>query len=78
MYGTFRARIKTSEIPGTVAAFYYYRNVTSEIDVETLSRLRNPWQTYFAIQPQIYNQDGSASPLTHTKHDLTFDPTQVN
>ncbi|KAG1468135.1 hypothetical protein G6F56_004016 [Rhizopus delemar] len=76
LYGTFRARMKISQVPGTVAAFFYYRNVSSEIDIETLSRLTNPWQTYFAIQPQIYNKDGSASPLTHQKYGLAFDPTQ--
>ncbi|KAI9245741.1 concanavalin A-like lectin/glucanase domain-containing protein [Sporodiniella umbellata] len=76
LYGTFRARMKTSQVPGTVAAFFYYHNVSSEIDMETLSRLTNPWQTYFAVQPQIYNKDGSASPLTHQKYGLGFDPTQ--
>lgn len=70
--------MKTSQVPGTVAAFFYYRNTTSEIDIETLSKLRNPAQAYFAIQPQIYNPDGSASPQTHHKYPMSFDPTQVS
>ncbi|CAO3663415.1 hypothetical protein CU097_010881 [Rhizopus azygosporus] len=76
LYGTFRARMKTSQVAGTVAAFFYYRNTTSEIDIETLSKFRNPAQAYFAIQPQIYNPDGSASPQTHHTYPMSFDPTQ--
>lgn len=77
LYGTFRARIKTSQIAGTVAAFFFYRNDTCEIDMESLSRFTDPYKTYFAIQPQVYNPDGSASPVTNEKHALPFNPTQV-
>lgn len=76
MYGTYRARMKTSNVPGTVAAFFFYRNDTSEIDIESLSRFHDPYKTYFAIQPQIYDK-GAASPLTNEKHDLQFNPTEV-
>jgi beta-glucanase (GH16 family) len=78
LYGTYRARIKVSDHPGTVAAFYFYHNDTSEIDMETLSRFTDPYQTYFAVKPQIYNEDGSASNLTNEKHSLLFNPTQVS
>lgn len=77
LYGTFRSYLKTPSIPGTVSAFYYYESATSEIDMETLSKYDNPRQTFFAIQPQIYNQDGSASNLTHHKEFLDYDPTTV-
>lgn len=77
LYGTYRARMKMSNLPGTVAAFYFYRNNTCEIDVESLSRLNNPYKSYFAIQPQIYNADGSASSLTNEKHELQFNSTEV-
>ncbi|KAI8341961.1 concanavalin A-like lectin/glucanase domain-containing protein [Chlamydoabsidia padenii] len=75
LYGTFRSFIKTPSAPGTVASFYYYWNDTAEIDMETLGRYTDPRQTYFAIQPQIRNEDGSASELTHAKYPLTYDPT---
>ncbi|CAO0801231.1 unnamed protein product [Mucor circinelloides] len=75
LYGTYRARMKTSNVPGTVAAFFFYRNDTSEIDIESLSRFHDPYKTYFAIQPQIYDK-GAASPLTNEKHDLQFNPTE--
>ncbi|KAI7881723.1 concanavalin A-like lectin/glucanase domain-containing protein [Mucor mucedo] len=76
LYGTYRARMKTSNVDGTVAAFFFYRNDTSEIDMESLSRVKDPFKTYFAIQPQIYEKDGSASPLTNEKHGLDFNPTE--
>jgi hypothetical protein len=69
--------MKMSNIAGTVAAFYFYRNNTCEIDMESLSRLNDPYKAYFAVQPQIYSEDGSASPLTNEKHDLAFNPTEV-
>ncbi|KAG2202450.1 hypothetical protein INT46_002245 [Mucor plumbeus] len=75
LYGTYRARMKTSNVSGTVAAFFYYRNDSSEIDMESLSRWQDPYKTYFAIQPQIYD-NGAASPLTNEKHDLQFNPTE--
>ncbi|KAI8391283.1 concanavalin A-like lectin/glucanase domain-containing protein [Radiomyces spectabilis] len=75
LYGTYRAYMKTSNISGTVAAFFFYRNRTAEIDIETLSRLQNPWKTYLAVQPQLYNKDGSAAPETSDKHILAFNPT---
>lgn len=78
LYGTYRARMKTSNVDGTVAAFFFYRNDTSEIDMESLSRVKDPFKTYFAIQPQIYEKDGSASPLTNEKHGLDFNPTEVS
>lgn len=77
LYGTYRARLKTSNIAGTVAAFFFYRNDTCEIDIETLSRYTDPYKTYFAVHPQVYNPDGSASDTTNEKYDLQFNPTQV-
>ncbi|KAI8143159.1 concanavalin A-like lectin/glucanase domain-containing protein [Fennellomyces sp. T-0311] len=77
LYGTFRANMKTTNVPGTVAAFFFFRNNTCEIDMESLSHIQNPWKTYLSVQPQIYNDDGSASTLTNDKHTLPFDPTSA-
>jgi beta-glucanase (GH16 family) len=77
LYGTYRARMKTTNVTGTVAAFYYYRNSTSEIDMESLSRFTDPHKIYFAIQPQIY-ENGVASNLTNEKHPLQFNPTEAS
>ncbi|KAI7908201.1 concanavalin A-like lectin/glucanase domain-containing protein [Cokeromyces recurvatus] len=75
LYGTYRARMKMTNVTGTVAAFFFYRNDSSEIDIESLSRFTNPYKSYFAVQPQIYVK-GIASPLTSEKHDLEFNPTE--
>ncbi|KAI9311935.1 concanavalin A-like lectin/glucanase domain-containing protein [Dichotomocladium elegans] len=75
LYGTFRSSLKTSAIPGTVAAFFFFRNNTCEIDMELLSQIQNPWRTYFSVQPQLYNPDGTASNITNDKHVLSFNPT---
>ncbi|KAK3692663.1 concanavalin A-like lectin/glucanase domain-containing protein [Podospora appendiculata] len=37
-YGTFRALMKMSSVPGTCAAFFWYFNDTQEIDMEFLSK----------------------------------------
>ncbi|KAI8063926.1 concanavalin A-like lectin/glucanase domain-containing protein [Gongronella butleri] len=75
LYGTFRSFIQIPTQPGTVSAFYYFKNNNNEIDVELLSKF-NPPQAYFAIHPQIYEPDGSASNLTHGERMLPFDPAQ--
>ncbi|KAI7876116.1 concanavalin A-like lectin/glucanase [Lichtheimia hyalospora FSU 10163] len=75
LYGTFRASMKTSPVPGTVQAFFFFRDNTCEIDVEAVSRIQNPWKTYFTVQPQIFGEEGVASNLTNTKYTNDFDPT---
>jgi hypothetical protein len=69
--------MKTSDIAGTVAAFYLYKNDTSEIDMEALSYKQNPWQMYLSVKPQIYNPDGSASNLTLLHYIESINPTTV-
>lgn len=69
--------MKTSHVKGTVAAFFYYHNDTNEIDIESLSKHKDPYKTYFALQPQIYNEDGTASALTNEKYNLDFNPAEV-
>ncbi|KAI9286448.1 concanavalin A-like lectin/glucanase domain-containing protein [Umbelopsis sp. AD052] len=74
-YGSFRAYIKTTGVPGTVSAFFLYGN-DSEIDMETLSAL-NPPETYFAIHPGLTDaQSGRASALTHTNYMLNYTPSE--
>ncbi|MCJ1308983.1 hypothetical protein MMC25_002638 [Agyrium rufum] len=41
LYGSFRAAIKVTDVPGTCTAFFWYFNDTQEIDVELLSRQFN-------------------------------------
>ncbi|KAI8987089.1 concanavalin A-like lectin/glucanase domain-containing protein [Pilobolus umbonatus] len=72
LYGSYRAKMKLTDISGTVSAFYFYRNDTCEIDIESLSKLKDPDQVYFAIQPQVYHKNGSAAYVTSEKHPLPF------
>ncbi|KAK4988228.1 hypothetical protein LTR50_004054 [Elasticomyces elasticus] len=41
LYGSFRVGMKTTGVPGTCAAFFWYRNDTQEIDLEFLSSQLN-------------------------------------
>ncbi|KAI8081430.1 concanavalin A-like lectin/glucanase domain-containing protein [Halteromyces radiatus] len=75
LYGTFRASMKPPVAPGTVSSFYYFESNSAEIDVEILGRYTDPRQAFFVVHPQIYNQDGSASNLTHQRKNLQSDPT---
>ncbi|EMC97835.1 glycoside hydrolase family 16 protein, partial [Baudoinia panamericana UAMH 10762] len=38
LYGTFRASIQFSSVPGTCGAFFFYHNDSQEIDMEVLSQ----------------------------------------
>lgn len=76
LYGSFRVWIKSTNIPGTVAAFFLFSN-ESEIDVELLSSVQPP-QTYFAIHPGLIDPaSGRASSLTHTNYMMAYTPSQV-
>ncbi|KAJ2955474.1 hypothetical protein NQZ79_g8530 [Umbelopsis isabellina] len=75
LYGSFRVWIKSTNIAGTVAAFFLFSN-ESEIDVELLSAVEPP-QTYFAIHPGIVDpSSGRASSLTHTNYMMAYPPSQ--
>ncbi|OZJ04407.1 hypothetical protein BZG36_02399 [Bifiguratus adelaidae] len=76
LYGSFRAFVKTTTTPGTVASFYFYNSDVAEIDIELLSRLQSPWQAYYAIHPEVHNPDGSANYATWSYSNLSFDATQ--
>ncbi|KAG2171782.1 hypothetical protein INT43_008162, partial [Umbelopsis isabellina] len=74
LYGSFRANIQTTDVDGTVAAFYMYKDDENEIDMETLSYLKNPAKVYVSVKPQIYNADGSASEETLRRQEVSFQP----
>ncbi|KAI9287740.1 concanavalin A-like lectin/glucanase domain-containing protein [Umbelopsis sp. AD052] len=75
LYGSFRANMKITAVPGTVSAFYLYKNDTSEIDMETLSVIQDPWQVYLSVKPQIYNANGSAAYETLRRYSESMNPT---
>ncbi|KAI9012699.1 concanavalin A-like lectin/glucanase domain-containing protein [Phycomyces nitens] len=75
LYGTYRVHLKTSDVPGTIAAMFL-RNEETEIDIELLSQYKDPARVHYAVHPQIYRPDGSPSPLTFGLKTLSFDPTK--
>lgn len=77
LYGSFRANMKITAVPGTVSAFYLYKNDTSEIDMESLSAIHDPWQVYLSVKPQIYNANGSAAYETLRRYTESMNPTKV-
>ncbi|KAF2225735.1 concanavalin A-like lectin/glucanase domain-containing protein [Elsinoe ampelina] len=82
LYGSFRVGIKMSSTPGTCAAFFWYRNDTSELDLEFLSRqltpenLTSPAPLNLVIQTPLSASrgfDASTTPFFKV-HPLPFDP----
>ncbi|KAF4553856.1 putative glycosyl hydrolases family 16 protein 6 [Elsinoe fawcettii] len=82
LYGSFRVGMKMSSIPGTCAAFFWYRNDTSELDLEFLSRQLSPANTTFPAPLNLVIQtplsasrgfDASLTPFFRV-HPLDFDP----
>lgn len=73
LYGSFRSFIKTSTVPGSVAAMFVY-HPQGEIDIEFVASVK-PSQAYFAMHPGITDSKGGASLLTHGNYILEFDPT---
>lgn len=63
-YGSYRAHYLVGTVPGTVAGFFYYKNDTSEIDVEYLSA-KTPATLQYSVKPQQYLANGAASNTTY-------------
>ncbi|OZJ06327.1 hypothetical protein BZG36_00704 [Bifiguratus adelaidae] len=76
LYGTFRSSMRLTGTPGTVQAIYYYQSDNAEIDLEMLSYVQKPWQTWFAVHPTVTEPNGSVSFSTHQEINLDADPTQ--
>jgi beta-glucanase (GH16 family) len=68
LYGSYRAMMRTAIEAGTVNAFFYYRNNSSEIDVEVLSSDSLRRLINFTIHP---NQLGES---THREYPAAFNP----
>ncbi|EME88837.1 glycoside hydrolase family 16 protein [Pseudocercospora fijiensis CIRAD86] len=65
-YGSYRARIRVATEPGTVAAFYIYKNDSSEIDIEYLSAWTEPTLLY-TVKPQVYLPSGNPDDSTYQR-----------
>ncbi|KAK3950900.1 concanavalin A-like lectin/glucanase domain-containing protein [Pseudoneurospora amorphoporcata] len=80
-YGTFRASMKLTDIPGTCAAFFWYFNDTQEIDMEFLSKefdhSKNTYPVNLVLQSRAAAAHGYDASQTDNfiKANLPFDPT---
>ncbi|KXJ97695.1 glycoside hydrolase family 16 protein [Microdochium bolleyi] len=80
-FGTYRASIKVTDVPGTCTAFFWYFNDTQEIDVEFLSydfnRDNNSFPVNLVLQSMQSAQAGHDASGTKDfkKVSLPFDPT---
>ncbi|KAK3333468.1 concanavalin A-like lectin/glucanase domain-containing protein [Cercophora scortea] len=81
-YGTFRALMKMSSIPGTCAAFFWYLNDTQEIDIELLSREFDAANASYPVNLVLQSREAAESGFnaaqtgTFVKAYLPFDPTK--
>jgi hypothetical protein len=66
LYGSYHAVFQTSAVPGTVQAFFNYKNDTSEVDIEYLSSWDVPTLLY-TVKPQIYLDNGNPDNSTYQK-----------
>lgn len=73
LYGSFRANVSITSIPGTSFGFFYYRNNYQEIDMEILSYENDRVRT--AIQPIIRDSSGTANALSHRAINATLEGT---
>ena len=73
-YGSYHAQYLVGDVPGTVTAFFYYRNDSSEVDIEYISAWNAPTLLY-TVKPQIYLSDGS--PSNHTYQRQSWNDTRA-
>jgi hypothetical protein len=65
-YGSYHAQFRATDVPGTVTAFFNYKNDTSEVDIEYLSAWDDPTLLY-TVKPQIYLDNGTPSNSTYQR-----------
>ena len=63
-YGSYHAQMRVGHVPGTVTAFFNYKNDSSEVDIEYLSAWDDPTLLY-SVKPQIYLDSGAPSNSTY-------------
>ncbi|KAL2137349.1 hypothetical protein VTI74DRAFT_3289 [Chaetomium olivicolor] len=80
-YGTFRASMKVSSVPGTCAAFFWYFNDTQEIDLEFLTKDFSPSNSTFPVNLVLQSRQAAEAGYdasqtgTFVQTNLPFNPT---
>lgn len=78
LYGSYRAKIKASNIPGVVNAFFYYLNDSSEIDIEILTNQNRErrGKVHFVVHPSSSSSSCRAR-NSHCEFNLRFNPSDA-
>ncbi|EME85748.1 glycoside hydrolase family 16 protein, partial [Pseudocercospora fijiensis CIRAD86] len=74
LFGSFRIGMKMTDVPGTVGAFFFYFNDSTEIDVEILSRENSNKTVNLVIQSPQSAAQGYASGPDFINKSLEFEP----
>ncbi|KAK3302511.1 concanavalin A-like lectin/glucanase domain-containing protein [Chaetomium strumarium] len=80
-WGTFRASMKISKVPGTCAAFFWYFNDTQEIDMEFLTKDFNTSNSSYPVNLVLQSREAALAGYdasttgNFVKTYLPFDPT---
>ncbi|KAK4135441.1 glycoside hydrolase family 16 protein [Trichocladium antarcticum] len=80
-WGTFRASMRMTRVPGTCAAFFWYFNDTQEIDMEFLSREFSAANGSYPVNLVLQSREAAVAGYnaartgTFVKAHLPFDPT---
>ncbi|KAL2207344.1 concanavalin A-like lectin/glucanase [Sarocladium strictum] len=69
LYGSYHARIRVTDIPGTVTGFFNYKSDQSEVDIEHVSAWAESTLLY-TVKPQIYTDSGNPDNSTYTRQPL--------
>ncbi|KAK5663978.1 hypothetical protein OQA88_190 [Cercophora sp. LCS_1] len=59
LWGTFRASIKITDVPGTCTAFFWYLNDTQEIDMEFLSKDFNASNSSYPVNLVLQSREAA-------------------
>jgi hypothetical protein len=74
-YGSYHAQIRVGHVPGTVTAFFNYKNDSSEVDIEYLSAWDDDPTLLYSVKPQVYLDKGVPSNSTYQQE--TWNDTSV-
>ncbi|OIW34004.1 concanavalin A-like lectin/glucanase [Coniochaeta ligniaria NRRL 30616] len=78
LWGTFRAGLKLTSIPGTCAAFFWYYNDTAEIDMEFLSKDFDTSNNSYPVNLVLHSKEASQAGYNagnYIETNLPFNPT---
>lgn len=67
-FGSYHLNAQVTNETGTVSAFFVYKNDTSEVDMEYVSKVANSSNLQFlreSVKPQVYLANGAASNETY-------------